>query len=144
MHQHQGLSCVEIAQAEGASDSTVLGALKRRGAYVSRRTKSPRCTHTVTSPDATLSERRRVYALRYGYGITIEQHDAMLVAQGGVCAICKGPPVGIGNRLHVDHDHATGVVRGLLCSNCNTSLGKMNDDPERLRAAAAYLEARRG
>ena len=63
----------------------------------------------------------------------------MLVAQGGVCAICR-LTCQSGKRLCVDHDHATGKVRGLLCQKCNTVLGKMSDSPELLRRAAAYLE----
>jgi len=65
------------------------------------------------------------------------EYDAMLERQGGVCAICKGKSSG---RLVVDHDHATGNVRGLLCGSCNLALGLLRDDRGRLRAAMAYLE----
>lgn len=83
------------------------------------------------------------------YGITIEQYEALLAAQGGVCAICGGVSTD-GKSLHVDHDHnccntrpACGAcVRGLLCDLCNRAIGSMQDDPARLRAAAAYLEQR--
>lgn len=64
----------------------------------------------------------------------------MVADQGGRCAICAGSPVGPGRRLHVDHDHATGRVRALLCSSCNTAVGLMQDDSARLRAAADYLD----
>lgn len=63
---------------------------------------------------------KREHWLRRAYGITSEQYDAMLAAQGGVCAICKSEPKK--NRLHVDHDHDTGRVRGLLCVACNSRL----------------------
>lgn len=53
-----------------------------------------------------------------------------------VCAICGSTE----KRFHVDHSHQTGVVRGLLCGPCNHTLGLMQDEPARLRAAAAYLE----
>lgn len=67
----------------------------------------------------------------------------MFKAQGGRCAICSGVGTQRGGRpLGVDHDHTTLNVRGLLCSNCNTTLGLMGDDAERLNLAAAYL--RRG
>ena len=62
----------------------------------------------------------------------------MLDAQDYLCAICKGGPDGRG-RLHVDHDHESGRVRGLLCSNCNLGLGKFKDDPALVREAARYL-----
>ena len=62
----------------------------------------------------------------------------MLEAQGGVCAICR-----TGTRRHVDHDHATGAVRALLCFNCNGGLGQFRDDPCLLHAAALYVEHHR-
>lgn len=66
-------------------------------------------------------ENRRREKLRDKYGITVEQYDLMLAAQQGRCAICDKPPTK--RALAVDHCHATGVVRALLCSPCNTSLG---------------------
>src|SRR5438445_9289465 len=62
-----------------------------------------------------------------------EEYDAMSEYQRGVCAICGKEPTD-GERLAVDHDHATGRVRGLLCRGCNTGLGHFTDDPSRLRA----------
>lgn len=85
--------------------------------------------------------RRRIYhrMLRMLYGMTPEQHAAMVAAQAGLCAICGEPPTNkIG--LCVDHDHATGQVRALLCSHCNSMIGMAKEDPSRLRAAVAYLE----
>lgn len=86
------------------------------------------------------------------YGISAAQHDAMLAAQGGVCAVCGQPPkpggVRAASNLHVDHDHACcpgrrscgKCVRALLCLNCNNGLGHFSDDPALLRRAADYLE----
>lgn len=45
--------------------------------------------------------------------------------------------------MHVDHDHATGAIRGVLCLNCNQGIGKFGDDPDLLRRAAVYLGATR-
>lgn len=71
------------------------------------------------------------------YGLTLEGYEGMLLEQGGGCAICGLPP---GTRaLHVDHDHRTGEVRGLLCNNCNQGLGRFRDEPDALVAAAMYL-----
>jgi hypothetical protein len=80
----------------------------------------------------------RTYHLKRRYGITAAQADAMLADQGGLCALCRTAPA-----AHVDHDHATGAVRDLLCFNCNGGLGQFKDDPALLRAAARYLEAHR-
>lgn len=69
-------------------------------------------------------------------------YDEMLSSQGGVCKICGRPDTGRINtrRLFVDHCHKTGRVRGILCYKCNTLIGHAQDDPERLRKAAEYLE----
>lgn len=76
------------------------------------------------------------------YGITIEQHDAMRVAQNNSCDICNGE-LGHGKQVHVDHDHRNGKVRALLCARCNVGLGMFNDVVA-LRRAADYLERHRG
>jgi len=70
------------------------------------------------------------------YGVTIEQYQTMLEAQDGRCAICRRESE---KPLCVDHNHETGKVRGLLCWHCNIALGKLQDDPEVVRAALNYL-----
>lgn len=78
------------------------------------------------------------------FGITAEEYGKLLADQSGVCAVCARPEIATRNgklkHLAVDHDHLTGDIRGLLCADCNTGLGKFGDDPERLRRAARYLE----
>ena len=64
----------------------------------------------------------------------------MLEEQGGACAICRSTSPGGKGRFHVDHDHVTQEIRGLLCHGCNTTLGQVKDSPAALRAAAEYLE----
>lgn len=72
------------------------------------------------------------------YGLTVEQYQIMCLMQNNLCAICCEEPEG---NLHVDHDHATGEVRGLLCNNCNNGLGRFKDNIESLKNAVLYLEA---
>jgi len=90
-------------------------------------------------------DRHRHKGRRYKYGITAAEYSALLEVQGGACAICRQPEREVRSGrvldLSVDHDHLTGAVRGLLCKDCNTALGRMRDNPERLEAAAAYLRA---
>lgn len=66
----------------------------------------------------------------------------MHLTQRGVCAICERPPRGYKN-LAVDHDHATGAVRGLLCQTCNAALGSFGDAPRLLQRAIDYLTEHR-
>jgi hypothetical protein len=76
------------------------------------------------------------------YGIKRADYDRLLAEQNGVCAICGGGPVGNGKRygrLSVDHDHDSGIVRGLLCGTCNSGLGMFKDDAYICEAAADYL-----
>lgn len=71
------------------------------------------------------------------YGMTQADYDRMFSAQGGQCAICNKTQE---RALDVDHCHATGLVRGLLCTNCNRMIGHAGDRADKLRAAANYLE----
>lgn len=104
---------------------------------------------------AEYQRNRDTYAeqnLRGKHGLTIQQYETLLAAQGGGCAICGSTNAGgrWGERFHVDHDHnccpsrksCDKCRRGLLCSPCNVGLGAFADDPDRLLAAAAYLLAR--
>lgn len=102
--------------------------LEERRAYINSWRKANR---------GRFAEKDRWRAIKHAYGITQEDYENILKAQGGVCAICHSPPVAstyIGNRkgtiytatrmlLHVDHCHTTKKVRGLLCPNCNKGLG---------------------
>jgi hypothetical protein len=76
------------------------------------------------------------------YGLSPEKYAEMALAQGGVCAICGAGTTEKRPKLSIDHDHDTGVVRGLLCNNCNIGIGHFFDDKERLVKAIAYLESR--
>ncbi|HTW20285.1 MAG TPA: endonuclease VII domain-containing protein [Mycobacteriales bacterium] len=77
----------------------------------------------------------REYHLQRRYGIGQVDVDRMLAAQDGKCAVC-----GKADPEHVDHDHKTGTVRGLLCFNCNQALGNVRDSLRVLRGLIAYLD----
>lgn len=85
------------------------------------------------------SERRR--KLERVYKITEEDLQRILLSQGGVCGICRRQFGGTkSTKPHIDHCHATGRVRGVLCGKCNLGIGNFADDPGLLRSAANYLE----
>jgi len=74
-----------------------------------------------------------------GYGLSLEEYDKMLLDQGHKCKLC--PIMHIKSKsLCVDHNHATGLVRGLLCRSCNSMLGLAKDSPITLANGIAYLE----
>lgn len=75
------------------------------------------------------------------YGLSKAEFHSLLVKQGGACAICGGMERTSKKVLSVDHDHATGRVRGLLCHHCNVGLGHFQDDPALLTRAAVYVGA---
>ena len=77
--------------------------------------------------------------LRRTYGITIADYDRMFEEQNGVCAIC-GEARPEERTLHIDHDHETGVIRGLLCFRCNNALGDFREEYELFQRAADYLD----
>lgn len=72
--------------------------------------------------------------LKTKYGLTPEGLSALLESQDGLCLVCLAEPA-----THIDHNHETGLFRGLLCENCNRGLGMFHDDPDVLVAAAEYL-----
>lgn len=73
------------------------------------------------------------------YGITQQQYEEILKSQNGCCAICKTKKNGRKKNFVIDHDHNTGTVRGLLCTQCNAGLGNFKDSPILLRKAKDYL-----
>lgn len=85
--------------------------------------------------------RRHDRYLQRTYGISLERYEELLVEQGGTCATCEAKPGDTARRFHVDHDHLTGVVRGVLCHSCNVTLGHVRDDVIVLERLVAYLRA---
>lgn len=83
-----------------------------------------------------LAPKKRDRNLKSNYGISSEDYEQMVVKQNGICAICGQLPIA---RLHVDHNHRTKQIRGLLCNNCNRGLGLYGDSIEILTKAIQYL-----
>jgi hypothetical protein len=75
------------------------------------------------------------------YGLTPDEHDRLFVKQDGRCAICDKDACELKKLFHVDHDHKTGKVRGLLCESCNHLIGNALDNVNILLSAIDYLEA---
>lgn len=87
-------------------------------------------------------EKKKDVNLKTKYGLPYGSYDRMLAAQEGGCAICRTTtPPGKAGRFHVDHDHETGVVRGLLCTNCNWGIGQFKHREALLQEAIKYLQA---
>ena len=87
---------------------------------------------------ARVLRKLREIHLRNKFGLTVQEYAGILQAQSGVCALCECPPTP-GISLHVDHNHGTGEIRGLLCVRCNNALGLFREDPDLLRRAARYV-----
>ena len=123
--------------------------VKPRGAFYPAKDKanglSGRCRDCHKANWFTLPDERRTHSKRRKFGLSHDDYEAMRGARNDMCAICgqvesvlrcDGKP----KSLAIDHCHTTGLVRDLLCVACNQALGKMADDPARLRAAADYVE----
>jgi hypothetical protein len=112
---------------------------RKNRAFVKRRSREYNRTHVKEKKAWASKNKTRVsgYLLRYHlkrkYGITKEFFDNLMIEQNGKCGICNQPPSGkprkdgrAAPRLHVDHDHNTGVIRGLLCLRCNAALERID------------------
>mgnify|MGYP006784045891 CR=1 FL=1 len=90
---------------------------------------------------AEYTRRVRGYNLKASHGIKQDDYEAMASKQGHACAICRSKePGGPGDRFHVDHNHATGKIRGLLCAKCNTAIGLLKEDAIVIQRALNYLK----
>jgi hypothetical protein len=107
------------------------------------RPECKRCTATrrklLLSKDTI---RQRNLEKNFGKG-ALDTYAKLFDEQKGVCAICSSPENGRYKHLSIDHNHATGKIRGLLCNNCNRGLGLLRDSEELLRKAALYVEEHR-
>lgn len=143
---------------DGTKRCTRCGEVKSLDGFYANRGKCKECMKVlrrdrrVQYPDlhrqrdrdyyARNKDKVRAYQIEKMYGVSIEQFNQMVVDQGGRCALCGRVPLSPHTSvLHMDHDHVTGAIRLPLCSSCNNGLGRFRDDPNLLRAAAAYIEA---
>lgn len=102
-------------------------------------------TMSDTPPrEISADERKRSLYLIRTYGIDLHQYRDLLAKQDGHCALCPKTAVSEGQALAVDHDHATGEVRGLLCRYCNHRVVGRHRDAELLRRVADYVERHTG
>lgn len=143
--------CTKAGSAFGRTNSVTSWCLKCRREGARRwRAENPEAVRALDAsrrkkPQQVrrMREYQRMYRLLVKYGITAEEYDAMFQQQRGRCAVCGDPPSSINTRcgvLHVDHDHKTRKVRGLVCFLCNTMLGSAKDDVRRLEAGKIYLQ----
>lgn len=87
---------------------------------------------------STIRLKQRVRQLQRNYGLSVEAFYSLLAGQGGVCATCRTPLAG-GSDTHIDHDHVTGSVRGVLCLQCNLALGLVRESSTTLSRMVDYL-----
>lgn len=79
-------------------------------------------------------DKTAVHKMKYNYGISKEEFDILVQEQGGKCKICETL-----GELHIDHDHRSGNIRGLLCGNCNRGIGMFKDNTTLMAKAIEYL-----
>ena len=104
-----------------------------------KKTKREDKKASMSSGDWLLQNRK--YWLKTQYGLTLDDYNNKVIEQDHKCAICfKDETKVFKGLLFVDHCHTTGKIRGLLCSNCNTALGKFEDSQNTLMNAVQYLE----
>lgn len=110
-------------------------AYRQRPEVKERKNERERKYHHLRKTNPEYKRKRKNTELKCYFGITIEDYDRMLKEQNGSCAICETKPL----KLCVDHCHATGKVRGLLCNDCNLGIGKLKDNIKTLQNAISYL-----
>jgi hypothetical protein len=100
-------------------------------------------SHLYCSQDCADKVNADKYYMK-NYGITSNAYRTLLMVHDNKCAICSGPGFLMRDShqalLMVDHDHSTGMIRGLLCHNCNRALGLLHDSIDNLKRAIEYLE----
>ena len=113
------------------------GIHSRNASQLGRNARSRDCPEYRSPNWSGLDREDRI--MRRQYGISIHEFNQLLEFQDGGCAICRKPLSAMNRRMNIDHDHETNLVRGLLCTGCNTGLGYFGDDVEGLERAIYYL-----
>jgi len=108
---------------------------KQKGRYDGLQSYCKDCLYVKNLSNPNRSESQKRSHLKRHYGMPLEDYYSMLKQQGGHCATCSNS-----QYLCVDHDHATGAVRAILCNQCNSVLGMVNDDIPRLKRLIQYIE----
>jgi len=98
------------------------------------------CRNKEYRGDENAKARARNRNLLKQYGITLKDYNSLILKQKGKCLICGIPQEDLKQGLHVDHDHKTGEIRGLLCGSCNGGLGLFKDNIILLRKAIKYIK----
>lgn len=115
---------------------------KNKESILKRNKKYPKYKKKISSNKTYLlhstPEKRKNDKLKHRYGISLVEYEQLVRNQNGLCQIC-GQENSNKRSFHVDHDHTTGKIRGILCSKCNICLGLVNDDIEILTNAINYL-----
>ena len=123
------------------------GLFNRRGYGLRRQSYCKDCrTRMQTERDKANPIQKRAHSrrmkLKRKYGISPAEWQAQYLAQRKACAVCQKSLVGLSPQtVHVDHNHATGELRGILCGSCNVGLGSFRDDESTLMAAINYLKS---
>ena len=128
-------------RCSGCGEDKVFSAFHKGAARFGLKAACRSCTSVKSATYVGDPCARRKAILKFQlkeYGLTLDDYDTMLGAQGGGCFLCGHVPSV--SRLSVDHCHTSGAVRSLLCNHCNVGLGHFRDNPHLLRSAALYLE----
>jgi hypothetical protein len=128
------------------------GEIDKTKFHPSRTTRCKACLATAQReyrrkrPKDYWKNKDRKYTLKKRYGVCIDEYEKKIIELGNRCEICNDDPSLDETKsknhkmLHVDHDHSTGKVRGLICNGCNRALGFINDNIDKARNLVKYLE----
>ena len=139
--------CPQCEQEKARSEFYLKKNIQKRSGLLERVVPCKECHKRNRKDNYELyRDKQENWRLNHFYGIDKDEYNRMLEEQGGTCMICNkagdirkkdSRPI----ALAVDHNHETGKIRGLLCLNCNSGIGKLGDSTDILRKAIEYLEA---